>query len=180
MKDNQDYYSAMETDREFERFELLSAYMDDEVTDGERQQVEQWLAEDSVFAAKYEQLKSLNQSWQNIPVPTNNVSHQELANRVFKTIDQRRQKRFKVIIGGAIVAGLTAIISGVSGLWGNNFTPQVAKVSTPVVESITTVLTNVPEPVAQPLMVSINDPIIKIRKPARNRRSTIPEVNGEG
>ncbi|MFM8202724.1 MAG: anti-sigma factor family protein, partial [Dolichospermum sp.] len=49
-----------------EYFELLSAYLDGEVTATERRQVEQWLSTDASVKCLYKRLLNLRQGLQNI------------------------------------------------------------------------------------------------------------------
>ncbi|MEM7066612.1 MAG: hypothetical protein AAF572_26040 [Cyanobacteria bacterium P01_B01_bin.77] len=51
------------------RFELLSAYLDDEVTAKERQLVAQWLRDDPSIQKMYQQLLMLRQAIRTSPVP---------------------------------------------------------------------------------------------------------------
>ncbi len=51
------------------RFELLSAYLDDEVTAEERQLVAQWLMDDSNTQQMYQRLLMLRQAIRTAPVP---------------------------------------------------------------------------------------------------------------
>ncbi|RMG12737.1 MAG: hypothetical protein D6728_06160 [Cyanobacteria bacterium J055] len=66
------------------RFELLSAYLDGEVNDKERQQVETWLAADPQFQQLHDRMSSLNGSIQAIPVPTAASSAKALADGIFE------------------------------------------------------------------------------------------------
>ena len=54
---------------EEERFELLSAYLDDEVTPAERKQVAQWLMDDPQTLQMYRRLLMLRQAIRTAPVP---------------------------------------------------------------------------------------------------------------
>ena len=49
------------------REELLSAYLDNEVTDAERAQVEQWLAESVEFRQLHEELRAMRQELRSLP-----------------------------------------------------------------------------------------------------------------
>jgi anti-sigma factor RsiW len=129
-----------------ERFELLSAYLDGEVTASERQQVEALLASDSTFQQQYRQMQQLHLAMPSISVPSSQ-SASSLANDVFAKIDRRRNRRMAWFGGGALVATLTAAIAGTLGLSGNNSQFQFAA-------------TNVEKPA--PLMVALNDPILSI------------------
>jgi anti-sigma factor RsiW len=130
-----------------ERFELLSAYLDGEVTASERQQVEGWLANDAAFQHQYRQLNQMHQAFPQMPVPSTQ-SVETLAAGVFGKIDRRRHRKLTWLGGGAIAASILAALTGLGGLFGNN-NPQLQfalnKANTPA-----------------PLMVALNDPILAI------------------
>jgi anti-sigma factor RsiW len=127
-----------------ERFELLSAYLDGEVTVSERKQVEAWLASDRAFQHQYRQMQQLHLALPRITVPSSQ-SPQALATGVFAKLDRQRQRKLAWIGGGAIAATLVAAVSGLNGLFGDNPRLQFAanKANTPA-----------------PLMVALNDPIL--------------------
>jgi anti-sigma factor RsiW len=147
-----------------ERFELLSAYLDGEVTASERQQVESLLASDSAFQHQYRQMQKIHQAIPSISIPIGQ-SARSLANDVFTKIDRRRNRRVALFGGGAIAATVAATIAGASGLFGDNSQLQFAA-------------NNADKPA--PLMVALNDPILAI--PAKADRvievpMSAPEVN---
>jgi anti-sigma factor RsiW len=142
----------MRVDNNFEskldsRFELLSAYLDGEVTPAERQQVQQWLDNDPEFQKLYTQLLGLSQEIQVLPVPTPAQSTQELSEQVFRKIEKRRRlSKLLVITGGSIAA---VVIGGISGLLSGNssLVPKIAQRG------------------EEPLMIAINEPVVAIPKP---------------
>ncbi|MEM1425082.1 MAG: hypothetical protein AAGF75_00810 [Cyanobacteria bacterium P01_H01_bin.130] len=97
----------------FERFELVSAYLDDEVTDGERQTVEKWLAEDPKVHALYVELGGLSQSLTDAPVPLSS-SPEEIFAGVMAEVKQQQTKRRWVFGGAAMAAGIAAIVGSVA------------------------------------------------------------------
>ena len=109
-----------------DRFELLSAYLDGEVTATERQQVQQWLKEDPHVRQLYHRLLSLRQGMQQLPTPTPQQSSQQLSATVFERLDQQQRRKRGILWGGAIAA--TALVVGsISGLIrGNSLMPQLA------------------------------------------------------
>jgi ferric-dicitrate binding protein FerR (iron transport regulator) len=129
-----------------ERFELLSAYLDGEVTPSERKQVESWLATDAAFEHQYRQMQQLHHSFPRLTVPSSQPS-EALAKDVFAKIDRRDRRRQFKWFGGAIAAAFLAAIGGLSGgLFGNNGQLQFAdKTNTPA-----------------PLMVALNDPLVSM------------------
>ncbi len=150
-----------------QRFELLSAYLDGEVTASERQQVEAWLASDAAFQHQYRQLKQMHCAFPQMTVPSSQ-SAEALATGVFGKIDRRRNRKFFWIGGSAIAASIIAAFTGLGGLFGNN-NPQMQFAANK---------TNTPAP----LMVALNDPILAI--PSKGGQSielpmSSPEVNAD-
>lgn len=84
-----------------ERFELLSAYIDNEVSDAERSQVEKWLKEDLNYRHQYQQLLKVKRLLLDLPAPAS-IKTEQLINRVITKINRRSQRKFA--IGGAIAA----------------------------------------------------------------------------
>lgn len=148
-----------------ERFELLSAYLDGEVTATEKQQVEALLASDPEFQQQYRQMKQIHQAFPSIAVPSSQ-SAESLANNVFARIDRQRNRRLSWI-GGAVAATLVVAVTGLSGLFGErNSSLQFAS--------------NTQADRPAPLMVALNAPILSI--PAKGERTielpmSSPEVN---
>jgi anti-sigma factor RsiW len=150
-----------------ERFELLSAYLDGEVTASERQQVEGLLANDAAFQHQYRQLQQMHRAFPQMPVPSSQ-STETLAAGVFGKIDRRRNRKFFWIGGSAIAASLVAALTGLGGLFGGNNSQMQFAVNK----------TNTPAP----LMVALNDPILAI--PSKGGQSielpmSSPEVNAD-
>ncbi|MBE9207368.1 zf-HC2 domain-containing protein [Nostoc sp. LEGE 06077] len=146
-----------------DRFELLSAYLDGEVTATERRQVEEWLANDASVQCLYARLLKLRQGLRTLPVPDTAQSPEVTAQKVFSRL--RRRSRLAWTFGGAAVAA--CVISVVSGLLpGSEIrTPQLAQKPQVEVEESTPVAKTPPTPAA-PLMVALNNPVIEIPKAA--------------
>lgn len=131
-----------------ERFELLSAYLDGEVTASERQQVEALLADDTAFRSQYRQMQRVQIAIPAMSVPSTNQSAETLANAVFAQIDRHRTaQRTRLIGGGAIAATFVAVIAGVGSLFSTDSQLQMAssRLTTPA-----------------PMMVALNDPILSL------------------
>ncbi len=94
-----------------DRFELLSAYLDGEVSPAERQQVQSWLDSDPQTQYLYQRLLKLRQGWQQIAAPSPVISTDILAGKIFARVDRRNNKR-KVLFwaGGAIAALFTGFL----------------------------------------------------------------------
>lgn len=149
----QDIKSSKEIDiLQRDRSELLSAYLDGEVTASERQQVQQWLETDAKMQCLYRRLLKLRQGLQTLPIPHRNDTPEQTVSQVFAKIRNRQRVRTVVTSGaGAIAAMFVAALSGI--MPGNQtLTPQMAQYKSP----------------AQPstLMVALNHPVIEIPKAA--------------
>ena len=149
-----------------ERFELLSAYLDGEVTPTERKQVEALLANDAAFQNKYRQLQKMQHAFGRMAVPSSQ-SAEALSAGVFGKLDRQRNRKLGWIGGGAIAATLVAAVAGLGGLFGDN--PQLQYAANKA---------NIPAP----MMVALNDPILAI--PAKGEHvielpMSSPEVNAD-
>ncbi|MEH2445644.1 MAG: zf-HC2 domain-containing protein [Nostoc sp.] len=142
-----------------DRFELLSAYLDGEVTALERRQVEEWLANDASVQCLYARLLKLRQGLRTLPVPTAQQSPEATVQQVF--IRLRRRYRLNWMVGGAAIAA--CVIGAVSGIVSGGSSPrQLAQ--RPEIEPIqTSSASMVP---LSPLMVGLNNPVIEIPKAA--------------
>jgi anti-sigma factor RsiW len=143
-----------------EQFELLSAYLDNEVTAAERQQVELWLKEDSAFRMMHQRLRSTQQSWVEMPMAETVTPDNKYAAEVFAKIDQRRQRNWLKIGGGALAAAVLAVGGTLAAGWEsfNSPVPQMATASLPTNAPVTPEF--IPNPA--PLMVALNKPIVEI------------------
>jgi anti-sigma-K factor RskA len=134
-----------------DRFELLSAYLDGEVTAAERARVQQLLATDADMQRLHDRLLKLRQGLQKLPVPPAETTPHQTAQQVFSRLDRRRTRR-TVFWGGAAIAAV--FVSAFSGILPGtrSLVPEFAIGFKPDV---------VPEP---PLMISLNQPVIDIPK----------------
>lgn len=136
-----------------DRFELLSAYLDSEVTAAERKQVQEWLTTDPAVQRLYTRLTEVRRGLQTMPVPQPEQSAQHTAKQVFERIDHRRTQK-AALWGGAAIAAM--FIGAVSGILpgGQSFVFQMAESPQPKVTS------------APPVMVALNEPVVEIPKAA--------------
>lgn len=102
-------------------FELLSAYLDGEVTAEQRQEVQELLSNDPEIQGLYKRLLYLRQEFNNLPTPPAECTAKQLSEAVFARVD-RTQKQRKIFLwgGGAIAA---VILAGISGIFSPNRTP---------------------------------------------------------
>lgn len=119
-----------------DRFELLSAYLDGEVTASERQQVETWLANDPTVQQLYARLLKLRQGLQSMPIPAT-APAQDLADAVFARMEKRSNRKVVTLWGGGAAAA--ALIAALGGMISGNgiFSPQMAQSPVPASNSAT-------------------------------------------
>lgn len=162
---NNNYAQGNVTTMMRDRFELLSAYLDGEVTATERRQVEEWLTNDPTTKRLYSRLLMMQQSFQAMPVPAAEQSAQELATKVLQRVE-RKPKQTWILGGSAIAALLVAVVSGVGG--GRQlFAPQFAR--SPVPAESDGLMMALNEPLVEmvnpnDLMLGVNAPIMDIPK----------------
>lgn len=102
---SEDCTSASLDNLKRDRFELLSAYLDGEVTPQERRQVDSWLRADESMQCLYARLLQLRQQMQAMPVASASPSADDIAYAVCKRLD-RRSRRPYIIGGTAAIATL--------------------------------------------------------------------------
>ncbi|XGV99214.1 MAG: anti-sigma factor [Leptolyngbya sp. BL-A-14] len=140
-----------------DRFELLSAYLDGEVTAAERKLVEEWLVNDPSIQRLHSRLLKLRHGLQQMPVPTTAQSTEQTVNEVFARLE--RKPKLSLVWGGAAIAALFvgAIVSNL--LPGTQApTPQIAKNSQqPVIETPQANTNEV-------LLVALDKPLVDIPK----------------
>lgn len=106
-----------------DRFELLSAYVDNELSVTERKKVEQWLESDPEMQRQYRALSALSRSFQSMPAPATVTDTDELLDAVFTQVERKPRLLKKAGIGAAVIGTLGALGALFSG---NTFSPQFA------------------------------------------------------
>ena len=116
---------------EQDRFELLSAYLDGEVTPAERKQVQEWLETDPQVQQLYNRLLKLRYNIQNMEITGIQKSTDRLCQRVFQKIDGSRRKRRGLLWGGGAIAAI--VLGSLTGLFSENGVPgwQIANFISP-------------------------------------------------
>jgi len=95
-------------------FELLSAYIDNELTPSERDQVQGWLDQEPKIKYIYTRLLTLQGQMRASLAPPSEKSSAELSAGVFQKIDRTRVYQRRLIwAGSAIFATFLAAISGI-------------------------------------------------------------------
>jgi anti-sigma factor RsiW len=133
---------------EAHRFDLISAYIDNEVTVEERKLVQHWLDTEPTAKKLYQQLLGLQTNLKQIPVPVT-IASDQLAEQVFRKVDGQRRQKF-YLYGGAILTAM-AIAVGSYFISGRN-DPMSQMATSP---------TNVSQE-GEHLMIALNHPIVEI------------------
>lgn len=108
-------------------FELLSAYLDGELSPSEKQQVQNWLDNDPKFKQLYLQLLALQGHLKHSVAPPTNKPIDEITAGVFESIDRTRRWRRQLIWGGGAIAA--TVIAGISSIFPGStpFSSQMAQ-----------------------------------------------------
>lgn len=141
-------------------FELLSAYIDGELSTVEKAQVQHWLDHDPNIKRLYTQLLALQENMQHSVAPPSNRSVAEITTEVFRSVDDRRRRR-KLVWSGAIAASILATLSGL--IPSLNSQLRTASKQAPLNESS-----------AVMLAVAVNKPAINIPKPINGEEVQLP------
>lgn len=134
-----------------DRFELLSAYLDGEVTAAERRQVEEWLANDPTIQCLYSRLVKLRQGMRNLPAPPASLPTEQTVQQVMRRVGRPQPMAVLAWGGAAIAAVFVGLVSNLAPTASvSNFvaTPSPATTST-AIES-------------EALILAIDQPIIEI------------------
>ncbi len=137
-----------------DRFELLSAYLDGEVTASERKQVEEWLSTDPSVQQLHARLLKLRSAFRSLPAPAPVQSVEKTVDQVLAKVDRR--PRFRLVWGGAAIA---AAFMGAVSLFSVR-QPQIAEVNPPQQPAV--------QAQKQPtnpddLMVALDRPVVSIK-----------------
>jgi anti-sigma factor RsiW len=155
-----------------DRFELLSAYLDGEVTAVERKQVEEWLAHDPTVQQLHSRLLKLRQAFQTMPVPQSERSVEETVDGVFSRVERR--PKLTLIWGGAAIAALFMAALGTAFLGEHTPTPQIAR-STDQLQAPRADSSD------EPVLVALDRPLVAIPKaPVAEPAVQIRGTDGSG
>lgn len=100
-----------------EKFELLSAYLDGEVSPTERRQVEEWLASDAKLQDTYRQMLALQSGLKTMPAVAPSMPTEQLVNRVMVRLDRQQSRTW---IWGGLGAAAALLIGALSGVLSGN------------------------------------------------------------
>ncbi len=131
-----------------QRFELLSAYLDQELSPEETKKVERWLKEDHKARQTYQNLLQLRYYLREIPVPSSQVPAEVLSRKVTAKAHSQRMRQVLLWGGGAVAALFVAIIAGTLSTIHSPF-PRLAKSDQARISS-------------NSLMIAVDQPILEI------------------
>jgi flagellar motor protein MotB len=143
-----------------DRFELLSAYLDGEVTADEKRQVEVLLATDPAMQRLHTRLMKLRYSFRSLPVPPSEQPVEQTVAQVFAKIE-RKPRRMAWGGGLAIAALFVGALVGIVPR--TEFAPSMARIQ--------------PENAvpSNGLMIALDRPVIAIPKATVATPSSLPQ-----
>lgn len=151
-----------------DRFELLSAYLDGEVSPDERRQVEQWLDQDATTQQLYQRLLRLRQGFASVPtVGATEQSLDQFVNGVMNRIDQRSRRRYWVGTGAIAAVAIGALTTMILG--SQNRLPQFAQQDQATPPELAATDSTAPAVASEGLQIALDRPILEI-----------PKVNNKG
>ncbi len=148
-----------------DRFELLSAYLDGEVTAAERKQVEEWLVDDGTVQKLHARLMMLRQGFRSLPVPQPSQPVEQTVEKVLAQVE-RRPKLSLVWGGSAIAALFVGAVTMISPMVRPPASQVATKTSQPAVTN------SQPSVESDGLLVALDQPVLAIPKEA-----TPPKAN---
>lgn len=155
-----------------DRFELLSAYLDSEVTAAERRQVEEWLSTDPAVQRLYARLLKLRQGFRMMPTPAPTQSVEQTMEQVFDRVDRR--PKLTVLLGGAGAAIAALFLGVVSTVLPGEQSPEPQVAQQP----------SKPAVAPEVMMIALDRPVVNIPKtpvsnPSLNKKVDSPTSNQE-
>jgi ferric-dicitrate binding protein FerR (iron transport regulator) len=155
----EDIFFLDEDNEEAHRFDLISAYIDNEVTLEERKLVQHWLDHDAAAKKLYRQLLGLQTNLRQIPVPAT-MAGDRLAEQVFRKVDGQRRRQY-CVYGGAIFTAMAIAVGSYFVSGRNDPLSQIASSPSSISQE------------RDHLMIALNHPIMEI--PATEQ----PKENGQ-
>jgi anti-sigma factor RsiW len=136
-----------------DRFELLSAYLDGEVTAPERRQVEAWLKTDPKMQLLYARMLKMQQGIRRLPTPAPAQTVEQTVQQVVSRLE-RKPKRVAFLSGAMAIAALFvgAVVSTVPR---DGLLPQIA--TAPYSQQVP----------SEGLMIALDRPLIEMPNKSR-------------
>ncbi len=147
-----------------DRFELLSAYLDGEVTAAERQQVEEWLVNDVTVQKLHARLMMLRQGFRSLPVPQPSQPIEQTVEKVLAQVERR--PKLSLIWGGTAIAALFVGAVTMISMGSPPASQMATKTSQPAVRG------SQPSVESDGLLVALDQPVLAIPKEAITPKAT--------
>ena len=138
-----------------DRFELLSAYLDGEVTPDESRLVAQWLSEDAETQCLYRRLLTLRQAMRSMPIVATSASPATMVELPTSQISSRLTQRIRTVSLAAACTVAMVLIGGLANLVG----------SEAVSSKLTWLLPEPLSPTSDPLELALDEPVIDLLVP---------------
>lgn len=137
-----------------DRFELLSAYLDGEITAAERRQIEDWLTNDPSVQCLYARLLKLRQGLRSLPVPAASQPVEQTVQQVFAGLERRPRRT--MVWGSVAIAAMF-----IGAIWGK--APQAPQTVVNLLQSPETGSAASADP-SEGLMIALDRPVVEIPK----------------
>jgi anti-sigma factor RsiW len=137
-------------DEQFQRFELLSAYIDGEATPQECKLVQGWLDTDPALKQAYLGLIRLQTALPHVPVPPS-MPTEQLSQQIFERLEQETRRPRLWLWGGLTTAAIA--VAACSSIFVNPLQPASQQAN---LESQRSTLAE------DPLMIAINEPLFYV------------------
>lgn len=150
-----------------EHFELLSAYIDQELSAEETAKIKSLLQNDQRLQQEYQQLLRLRQRLRNLPQPSPIIKPEQLAAQLFDRVEVQKRKRHKWVWSGGAIAALS--VAALSSLF-NSFPSRLPQLASSPQNSyqaeflVMAINQASREQMGNRLMITINEPVIDIPK----------------
>ncbi|ELR96770.1 anti-sigma factor [Gloeocapsa sp. PCC 73106] len=148
-----------------EHFELLSAYIDQELSEEETTKIKSLLQNDQRLQHEYQQMLRLRAKLKNLPQPSPIILPEQLAAQVLNRVKQQERKRSKWGWSGGAIAALS--VAALSGLFTPipSRLPQLANSSDQDAKFLVMAINQVSrEQMNSRLMIPLNQPLAGIPK----------------
>ncbi len=143
-----------------DRFELLSAYIDHEVTADERRQVESWINEDPAFAKMHRRMTKLQLGFQQLPAPV-------MAEHVDLTIAKVTKKLYRSGLDWRVLTGIGGAVAVAAAIAAATLFPNPSsQLASRSANTATKSSDQLQMPAASTLMIALDQPIFVPTKAA--------------
>lgn len=155
-----------------QRFELLSAYLDRELTAENTEKVEEWLTRDQQAQETYKNLLRLRYHIQRVPVYSSHHSSETLAKKVVSKANNKTLKQILFLGGGTMVALFITMMSGTFS-WMNSSSTRLTRSDYSDLPSDTLTIT-LDQPVVEIPIAQVSTTVKESKKETASSSSPAP------